>query len=439
VTRTNPEHEPLHWPADTARAQRLDRLRTSLAQAARSAFYGPRLAGARIESLDDLAALPLTTKDDVRAASPFGLLAVPREELYQYHESFGTTGSPTSSWLTQGDFASYAAQINQSAVEFRPGDLVLVRFPYAISVPAHIVTEAAHVRGACVVPAGSRTAISPYPRVIDLMRRLEATVLGAMPMEAIWVAEAARRRGGDPRRDFPTLRAIATAGELLTDARRRRIEAIWGVPVFNMYGCTEGGNIASDCSAGRLHLAWDHFVLEVLDERSWQPVTAGELGIGVLTTLTRQAMPLVRFVLGDYLRLIPDHGCPCGRTAPVVEHWGRDLNRFECGGRAWFVCDLEQRLLAAPVEAIGDLWLIEVEKEQVRFRAESVRPDATLYRRLEDQVRAELGLTLVIESAEPGTLLNRERLDRIEPVVKPRVVGTRPQGSQRPLTLDDLM
>jgi phenylacetate-CoA ligase len=439
VNSRNPDTERLYWPAERVRPYQLDRLRETVAGAARSAYYGPRLAGARVNALDDLRRLPLTPKEDARAASPLGLLAVTPDQLFEYHESYGTTGPPTSSWLTREDFQNYATQINHAAANLRAGDRVLVRFPYAISVPAHIVTEAARNRGACVIPVSSRTAISPYTRVVDLLGKLQATVIGCLPMEAIWLAETARLTGKDPARAFPHLRAILVAGELLSDARRARIAALWDTQVYNLYGCTEGGNIAADCEAGRLHLSWDHFLLEALDEMTCQPVPPGELGMAVLTTLTRQAMPLVRFVLGDYVRLREEPRCPCGRTAPVVEHYGRDLNRFDFGGRLYFVRELEDRLLTAPREALGDLWLVEVRPGEVRFRAEADRPDAGLYRKLQERVRDELGLPLVIEAVAPGTLLNRARLTKVEPVHKPRVVGTVASADAPPLTLDDLM
>jgi phenylacetate-coenzyme A ligase PaaK-like adenylate-forming protein len=158
-----------------------------------------------------------------------------------------------------------------------------------------------------------------------------------------------------------------------------------------------------------------------------------------LTTLTRQAMPLVRYLLGDYLRLRTEPGCLCGRTAPVLEHYGRDLNRFEFGGRSYFVRHLEERLLNSPVEALGNLWLVEVRPAQICFRVEAERPDPALYRRLEEQVRAELGLPLVIDAVAPCALLNRSRLSKVEPVHKPHVVGCVREAGAPPLTLDDLM
>ncbi|MFQ5733793.1 MAG: phenylacetate--CoA ligase family protein, partial [Planctomycetaceae bacterium] len=383
----NPETDRLYWPADEIARHQLDRLRETVAAAKRSTHYGPVLSNVRLEVLDDLTALPLTTKDDVRSASPFGLVAVDRKDLFQYHESFGTTGTPASGWLTRGDLENYAAQINQTAVNLGRCDRVLVRFPYAISVPAHIVTQAARNRDACVIPASSRTAVSPHPRIVELLEKLEATVLCCLPMEAIWLAETARLMGRDATRDFPHLRAICTAGELLSDARRQRIADLWNVGVFNMYGCTEAGNIAADCEFGRLHLSWDHFVLEVLDETNWQPVAPSMLGTAVLTTLTREAMPLLRYVLGDNVRLHADHECPCGRKSPIVEHFGRDLNRFQLAGRWRFVKDLEELLLQGPVEAVGNLWLIEIRSGEVRLRVEAEHRDPDFYQSLEKQIR----------------------------------------------------
>jgi phenylacetate-coenzyme A ligase PaaK-like adenylate-forming protein len=150
-------------------------------------------------------------------------------------------------------------------------------------------------------------------------------------------------------------------------------------------------------------------------------------------------MPLVRFELGDSVRLLPSTDCRCGRTAPLVQHFGRDLNRFEFAGRKYFVRDLEELLLSAPAAAVGDLWLVDVRADVVHFRVEAERPDPALYRRLEQQVGNDLGLPLVIDAAPPGTLLDRSRFTYVRPVGKPRVVGTGRPPDADPLTLDVLM
>jgi phenylacetate-CoA ligase len=196
--------------------------------------------------------------------------------------------------------------------------------------------------------------------------------------------------------------------------------------------------MAAACGAGRLHLSWDHFVLEVLDEGTQAAVDPGKLGAAVVTTLTRQAMPLVRFQLGDYVRLLPGLDCSCGRTAPLLEHHGRDLNRFTFAGRRYFVRDLEERLLRAPVEALGNFWLVDVRPDAVHFRVEAERADPELYRRHEQQIRDELGLPLVIDAVAPGALLDRSRFQHVTPVGKPCVVAQGRPADAPLLTLDDL-
>ena len=228
----------LHVSPEEIRPIQLKRLQETLERVKRAPYFAERFKGAKVNSLDDLAKLPLTTKEDLREASPFGSIAVPHSELYQYHESFGTTGAVVSSWLTKNDFEAYAQQINQCDLDFNSEDLVVNKFPYSISVPAHIVKLAAQNRGACVVSASSLTQVCPYTRTLELMKKLRATVLTCLPTEATLLSAAAVAMGFDPAKDF-NLRAIGTAGELLTNARRRRIEELWNCKVYNYYGTTE--------------------------------------------------------------------------------------------------------------------------------------------------------------------------------------------------------
>jgi phenylacetate-CoA ligase len=182
-------------------------------------------------------------------------------------------------------------------------------------------------------------------------------------------------------------------GELLTDARRRRIEAQWRRKVYNYFGTTETGNLAADCEHGNLHLAWDHFLCEVVDPETHEPVPRGQAGMPAITTLTREAMPLVRYGLqGDRVRLEEDHQCPCGRRSPIVRHFGRDLNHFTFRGRAVSITDLGDRLFRLPAEAVGDVWMIVVTDDQFYFRAEAARPAPAAYRKAERQVGAEMGI-----------------------------------------------
>jgi phenylacetate-CoA ligase len=236
-------------------AYQLERLRKTVERARRAPYFAQRFAGTSVGSLDDLPRLPFTSKEDLRRASPFGAVTVPSVELFQYHESFGTTGPVVSSWLTKGDFEAYAQQINQCALNFGPEDLLVNKFPYAISVPAHIVKLAAQNRGACVVNASTLSPVCTYTRALDLMHKLKATVLTCLPTEATLLGAAAICQGLHPARDFQ-LRAIGAAGELLTDARRRRLEALWQCKVYNYFGTTESTARRKSRSAARWAFPW---------------------------------------------------------------------------------------------------------------------------------------------------------------------------------------
>lgn len=201
-------------------AEKLEALNRIIRESKTAPFYRDRLPQQPLSSLADLKKISLTTKADLRASSPFGLLAVPGEELVQYHESSGTTGEPVSVWFTRDDVVHNARQIARCGVGLGPTDIVLIRFPYALSAAAHMVQAAAQLCGACVVPAGGRTSVTPFPKVVDLMRRLGVTVLACLSLQAVMIAEVAEMMGLHPRRDFPALRAICAAGETLPPGRR---------------------------------------------------------------------------------------------------------------------------------------------------------------------------------------------------------------------------
>lgn len=418
-------------------ALQLERLKQTLERARRAPYFADRLKDCHVGSLADVANLPPTTKEDLRDASPFGAVAVPPSELFQYHESFGTTGPTVSSWLTAADFHSYADQINQCAMNFSPEDLVVNKFPYAISVPAHIVKLAAQQRGACVVSASSLSQVCPYTRTLDLMLKLRATVLMCLPTEATLLSAAALAMEMNPAEAF-NLRAIGTAGELLTEARRRRIEQIWNCKVFNYYGTTETGNLAADCEHQKMHLAWDHFLFEVLDEETHQPLPPGEIGMPAVTTLTREAMPLIRYVITDRVKLEVDHSCPCGRTSPIVHHYGRDAGRFAFQGRMISMADLEEVIFRLPLEAVGNIWMIVGTPERVYFRVESMKPDPSLFAQAEQEVQQKFNLPLTIDAVEPGGLFPVWWLLEPARVGKPSYFCEAPSLEEAPQSLPDL-
>ncbi|WP_235182784.1 phenylacetate--CoA ligase family protein [Gracilibacillus boraciitolerans] len=246
----------------------------------KSPLYKKKLA--HIESNDinlhHLHTLPLTTKEDLRKAGIFGPLAVDKREIAQYHESTGTTGIPPSSaWFTQRDLLTGGRQLKECGVHLSAEDLILIRFPYAMALPAFLLQQAAWQTGAGVVPASGRTVVTPpYPRVLCLLKQLSVTVLAGLPREMELLAETARLEGTEVSTAFPDLRALCVAGELMSDKRKAHIEKLWQVPVFNMYGSTETANIATMCEYGTMHIIEEDFIVEVLKEDGSEPVANGE-------------------------------------------------------------------------------------------------------------------------------------------------------------------
>lgn len=422
------------------KALQLTRLNQTLQRCRDSMLYQKKHAGypLQIENLEEIARFPLTTKEELRKSAPMGTLSVPIEHVVEYHESFGTTGEPISVWLTARDFEQWTDQIEQCAIDFKPSDTVLVRFPYAISDPAHIVQSAAKKRGACVVPVSSRTVVSPHTRVIKLLLKLKATVIGCLPLEAIFLAETAKLMGYDPSKDFSHLRGFCVAGEMLTASRKQLIEKIWNTRVFNMYGTTENGNIAADCPQGSLHVAEDHFLLEVLDPITFKPVSLGERGILVVSTLTLEACPLVRYITGDIVTLRPAKGCACGRNGQILQHLGRYSDILDINGTTIIPGDLHEAILQAPGDLISSLWMIGVSMNSLVIRSESKHPEADVSPAVNFLSR-KLGVPVKLELVPIGGMFDRNKLLEVTPVIKPKYIANWTAENRYPRSLGELL
>lgn len=418
----------------------LEKLKWTVKQAKKSAYYSKRLKTIKISQVSDIVKLPITTKDDLRSNSPFGLLSVSHNKLSEYHESFGTTGVPVPSLLTKSDFDNYVDQINQCGVEFNEKDVVLVRFPYAISVPAHIVHAAAKEKRACVIPASSRTFISPHTRVIKLMQKLKVTIFTSLPFEAILLYETAKLLGYDPKKDFKTLRAICVAGELLTQGKKELIERLWNCKVYNLYGTTETGNLAATCKKGNLHSSLDHFLFEVVNPKTLEPLPLGKTGILVVTTLTREAMPLIRYNVGDVVKLLPSSVCSCRSINPVLEHFGR-IDEVICYGKRMLPLGiLEESILNFSKELNSNFWIIILLEDKILVRIESENPEAKIDSEgLFFELQREIGIPINFELVPKGELFERKRLSEINPVIKPKYIADWRSDGSHPERLDRLM
>jgi phenylacetate-CoA ligase len=405
--------------ADLADLQ-AERLAWTMQQARRSPFYQHHLDGVDDPaSLSDLGRLPQTTKSHLRANYPFGLLAVPRSELATYHESSGTSGEPSPSYFTAADWQDLSERYARKSIELAPSDVFLVRAPYALPLTGHLAHAGARLKGAMVVPGDLRSSAMPYARVIRILHDLDVTVTWSMPAEALLLAAAARVAGYRPEKDFPHLRAMVLAGEPMTPGRRARIARLWGVPVEEEYGSTETGTLAGDCPQGRLHLWTDRVIAEVYDPQTGEsrPDGRGQL---VITTLYREAMPLVRYNLEDTVEVSYD-GCGCGWPLPTIAIEGRSAFGYRISGHAVTQQRVEDLVFELPDECGVLFWRARAELDRLSVEME-VDPDHAdaACAALSDLIGRELGVTSSVAAIAPGTLVSQQLLTASPAVVKPR-------------------
>jgi len=375
--------------------------------------------------LDQIRTLPLTTKDELRKAGAFGYLAVDMKEAAQYHESFGTTGEPSASWFTMEDLETGGSQMRECGVRLTADDVVLIRFPYAMSLPAFLMQQASRQAGSVVVPASSRTPVTPYPRVLELMNRLGVTVIAGLPREMELLAETARLLGTDAKSDFPALRAICAAGELLGESRREHIKRLWGVPVYNLYGSTETGNIAAMCEQGVMHVEEDDFVVEVLKENGSAPAAPGERGFAAVTTLSHQASPLLRYFNEDVVS-VERVQCPCGRSGGKLVHFGRRKEQIRYGEVVLDAKDIQEAVYA--LSPVPDAWKAVQQANGLHFVLDSHRSSEWLQQSVRSHFSASLGVPITIEIAGDGELLDRGELVRNVISKKPVYIHTLETG-----------
>ncbi|MET9734658.1 AMP-binding protein [Streptomyces sp. NPDC006458] len=420
MSRSRPEQGDWSSPAELAQLQRAQLPRV-LAQALRSPFYSARYEGREVpRSADDFAEVPLTTKQDLRDQYPFGMLAVPREELATYHESSGTAGEPTASYYTDGDWTDLAERFARKWVGIGPSDTFLVRTPYGLVITGHLAQAAGRLRGATVVPGDARSLATPLSRMVRVLSSLDVTLVWCNPTEIAMLAAAAKAAGLRPERDFPALRGFYTAAEPLTEVRRRRLSEVWGgIPLVEEYGSTETGTIAGQCPEGVLHLWADRAVFEVYDPATGtlSPTGRGQI---VVTPLYRDAMPLLRYNLADEVE-VSDTACRCGWLLPTVRVLGRAGTAHPVGSASVTQQHLEELVFSLPVEYEVLFWRARAERDAVVLEFEA--PDAVRERAAKElgaAIDRELGVPHRITALPLGTLVPASALTAQRDILKAR-------------------
>jgi phenylacetate-CoA ligase len=332
-------------PRAEREALQLARLRETVAWAHdHVAFHRERLGAVAPRTLDDLRRLPFVRKTDLREHYPFGLLAVPTTDLIRVHASSGTKGKPTVVGYTREDLDVWREVMARAmtAAGARPGDLLQIAFGYGLFTGGLGFHDGAERIGMTVVPASSGNTM----RQCLLLRDFRPAGLAATPSFALHIAETLSEEGTKP--EEIGLRYGMFGAEPWTDAMRQALERALGCPAFDIYGLSEiiGPGVAGECEArDGLHVADDHFLPEIIDPASGQPLPPGVQGELVLTTLTKRALPMIRYRTGDVTTLVTQP-CRCGRTsARIARLKGRSDDMLIIKGVNVYPSEIEAALL----------------------------------------------------------------------------------------------
>ncbi len=403
------------------KALQLERLKSTIKQAAKSPYYASRLTQMNINedsvnSVEDITKLPFTTKDDLRENYPFGLNAVPQEEVVRLHSSSGTTGNPIVVCHTQKDLDIWATRVARCMymVGLRNSDVFQNTSGYGMFTGGLGIHNGAERLGALMVPAATGNS----PRQIKFITDFGTTAIHAIPSYAIRLAEVFKEQGVDPRQT--SLKTLIIGAEPHTEEQRQKIEQLLGVKAYNCFGMSEmsGPGVAFECQEqDGLHLWEDSYLMEIIDPETLEPLPDGEIGELVLTTLDREAMPLIRYRTRDLTRIIVGE-CKCGRTHRRLDRFkGRSDDMFIVKGVNIFPMQIEKTLMQ--FKEVGTSYLITIEtvgiNDEVFVEVELGDAFTDNYSELQDLARAmtralrdEILITPKVKLVGSGTLPQSE-------------------------------
>jgi len=358
----NPEMETMTRPQ--IEKLQLERLQATVAHCMNSPFYKKRfeengISPSDIRTLDDLRRIPFTTKQDLRDTYPFGIASVPLDKCVRLHSSSGTTGNPTVILHTQKDLDEWADAVARCLwmVGCRPEDVFQNTSGYGMFTGGLGFQYGAERVGMLTVPA----AAGNTKRQLKFFTDFGTTVVHAIPSYATRMFEVMEEEGIDPRRDTH-LKTLVIGAEPHSDEQRRRIEQMLGVKAYNSFGMSEmcGPGVAFECKEQNgLHIWEDYYIVEIVDPKTLEPVPDGELGELVLTTINREAMPLLRYRTRDLTRILPGP-CPCGREHKRLDRMqGRSDDMIILKGVNIFPIQVEQVLMK--FKELGGNYLITLE------------------------------------------------------------------------------
>jgi phenylacetate-CoA ligase len=382
-----------------------------------------------IKTLQDVRKLPFMEKEDLRKNYPFGLLAVPLKDVVELHASSGTTGKPTTVVYTRNDIEVWSEVMARCLAMsgLSKQDIFQNPIPYGLFTGAFGFHYGALKIGALIVPSSGGES----KRQITLMRDYGTTFMSGVISYGLHLAKVAMEMGIEPSKDL-NVRAGLFGAETFTEGLRKKMNDLWDMDAHNVYGLSEmcGPGVSTDCDQhDGLHLWEDHFFVECIDPETGEPVEPEEKGELVISTLTKEAMPLLRYRTRDLAFLYDIRECECGRTH--VKHStiiGRTDDMIIVSGTNLFPSQIEEVLMKHQkggvnyriiLEKKGYLDLMAVEVESLEVLSEKEKDElAKFYTK---EIKAVTGYTPMVRILDPGTIPR-------DGIKAKRVIDLRDQG-----------
>ena len=396
-------------------ALQLKRLKKTLHQVNKVEFYRNRLSGAgvkisNIRSLDDIQKLPFTKKQDLRDGYPFGFFAVPLKEIVRIHTTSGTTGKPTVVGYTQKDLDSWSDLIarNMTMIGIGKDDIFQNMVNYGMFTGGLGFHYGAEKIGMTVIPS----ATGNTKRQIEMIMDFGVTTIHCTPSYAMHLSEVAEEMNAN----LDSLKTGIFGAEAWSETMRKSLEARLGVTAYDSYGLSElfGPGVAFECpERDGLHIWHDSYFVEIIDPKTGECLGDGERGELVVTPLTKEAMPLIRYRTGDVTMLFED-GCLCGRSQKIARITGRSDDMLVIRGINVFPSQIEHVLLKIPevgnqfmvyIDRINhmDEMTVEVEINREYFSGE-LADLANIQKKVVKELHDVLELRTTVKLVEPGSL-----------------------------------
>ncbi len=417
-------HRIWNKPAETMPREDLEQLQVERLQATLNrvyrnvTFYRNRfdelgISPSDIRSREDLAKIPFTTKDELRENYPYGMFALPLREVVRIHSSTGTTGKPTVVGYSRNDMESWSEVVARimTAGGVTKEDVVQIAFGYGLFTGGFGLHYGAEKIGASVIPISSGNT----RKQLMIMKDYRTTVLVCTPSYAMFLGEILEENGIEL--DQMSLKYGLFGAEPWSEKMREEIESRTGIIATDNYGLSEvmGPGVAGECLAkSGLHLNEDHFIPEIIDPETGQPLPMGEPGELVLTTITREAMPLIRYRTRDLTRLYLDD-CPCGRTLVKMEKIaGRTDDMIIVRGVNIYPGQVEEVLFG--FEGVTPHYIIRITRDGALDNMEiqievtealffdEMKKQRDLVDKISENLRTALGISVKVRMVEPRSL-----------------------------------